>query len=223
MNLIAEMVELVREDVTAPGINQSVGKWNSGGNCCMGSRIAHALGVPSGLYLEGIDEWATRMGTTRAHITVMLQDAGAGHDPLGPERWPNCPADVWKRLARAERMPELTGRDLSRINLAGVNLREENLHRTNLEGSNLRGADLSNCDLSFARMESARLGQANMRCANLAGADLRWADLFRADLTKANLRGIRMEGAVTMFAKISGTRLNWGRTLESLNGLNGTR
>ena len=53
MNRIAEMVEIVREEVTAPGINQSRGRWNEKGDCCMGSRIAHALGVPSGLYLEG--------------------------------------------------------------------------------------------------------------------------------------------------------------------------
>lgn len=213
MNRIAEMVELVQAEVTAPGINQSRGRWNPKGDCCMGSRLAHALGVPSGLYLDGVDEWAAQMGLTRAHVAAMLQDAGAGHNPLGPDRWPECPAAVWRRLARLERPPRLTGRDLSGINLAGVNLREENLHRTNLSWCNLREADLSNCDLSFARLESARMHRANLRCANLAGADLSWADLSLADLTKSNLRGAIRRGTDLTFAKTGGTRLErLGRT-----------
>ena len=99
MNRIAEMIETVREEVTAPGINQSLGRWRRGGDCCMGSRIAHALGIRSGLYLDGVDEWAARMGTTRAHVAVMLQDAGAGHNPLGGDRWLECPSIIWRRLA----------------------------------------------------------------------------------------------------------------------------
>ena len=208
MNLITKMVELVREEVTAPGINQARGRWNDDGNCCMGSRIAHALGIRSGFYLEGVDEWAARMGTTRAHVAAMLQDAGAGQNPLGADRWPECPSIIWKRLVRVERMPELSGRDLSGMNLAGVNLREENLHRTRLDRCNLRDADLSNCDLSFASLESARMYCANLRCANLAGADLSWANLDFADLTKANTRGTITKGTGLGRTKLAGTRLS---------------
>lgn len=212
MNRIAEMVEIVREEVTAPGINQSRGRWNEKGDCCMGSRIAHALGIESGLYLEGVDEWAARMGITRAHVAVMLQDAGAGHDPLGSGRWPECPSIVWRRLAAVERAPALTGRDLGRLNLAYVNLREENLHRTDLSGCNLREADLSNSDLSFARLEGAMLHRANLRCANLSGAVLDWSNLSWADLTKANLRGATSRGVDLSSARVAGTRLE--RTRE---------
>ena len=84
MNRIGQMVELVREAVTAPGINQRRGTWTPRGDCCMGSRIGHQLGLdPAAPYMEGVDEWAQLMGVNRAEVIAMLQDAGAGHDPLG--------------------------------------------------------------------------------------------------------------------------------------------
>ena len=87
MNQIRKMIEMVRAEVTAPGINQRRGNWNEQGNCCMGSRIGHVLGLKPGFfYMEGVDEWARRMGINRAQVIAMLQDAGAGHDPLGPDR-----------------------------------------------------------------------------------------------------------------------------------------
>ena len=204
MNQIREMVDLVREEVTAPGVNQARGVWQEDRDCCVGSRIAHALGVKSGMYLDGADEWASRMGLSRAHIIAMLQDAGAGHDPLGPTHWPECPSAVWRKLEDVELPPELSGRDLSGLNLARLDLRGADLHRTALQRSNLRNADLSNTDLSRARLRSACLIGANLRCANLAGADLRDADLTGADLAKANLRGTMTEGAIMAFTKTTG-------------------
>ena len=204
---IGEMVELVREAVTAPGINQSRGGWNERGDCCMGSRIAHALGMDGASYLEGADEWARRMGLNRAQVTAMLQDAGAGHDPLGPRDWPECPEAVWRNLSRMEEPPGLRGRDLSRLNLAHTSLRGMDLREANLGGCNLRGALLDNSNLAFASLSGASLRDASLRCANLAGADLREADLTGADLAKANLRGALLEGAMLALAKLDQTRM----------------
>ncbi len=194
---IREMVEAVRAHVTRSGINQKRGNWNPEGDCCAGSRIAHALGVPSGSYLDGMDEWASRMGLTRAHVIAMLQDAGAGHDPIGPRRWPEPPAAVWRRLAEIEVPPSLAERDLSRLNLAGTDLGGLDLNGSDLKKANLRSARLEGVKLSFARLQ-----ETDMREANLTGTDLTRADLTRADLTGAKLRGARLEltklaGAVT--------------------------
>ena len=218
---IREMVELVRPEVTAPGINQGRGSWNDNGDCCAGSRIAHALGVPSGMYLDGIDEWAKRMGLTRAHVIAMLQDAGAGHDPIGPERWPEPPAAIWRRLREMENRPQLAGRNLSGLNLAGTDLRELDLSGCGLDAANLRNARLEETDLSFSRMREAVLAGANLKKANLAGADLTRADLTRADMRQANLRGTRTERAKLAGARLEGTRME--RAKLAAARLEGTR
>ena len=205
---IREMVELVRPAVTAHGINQGRGSWNEQGDCCAGSRITHALGVTSGMYLDGIDEWAARMGLTRAHVIAMLQDAGAGHDPIGPERWPEPPAAIWRRLREAESRPQLAGRDLSGLNLAKTDLRELDLSGCSLEAANLRNARLEETDLSFSGLREAVLAGANLRKANLAGTDLTRVDLTRADLRQANLRGTRTERAKLAGARLEGTRMD---------------
>ena len=207
MNLINEMVELVSAEVTAPGVDQRRGNWREDGGCCIGSRMAHALGVKSGKYLEGIDEWARRMGLTRAHVIVMLQDAGAGHDPIGPTQWPECPSRVWRNLARIESPPALTGRNLDATNLAGIRLSMIEMQGTSLKQTCLRGADLSSADLRDANLSGADLRNASLHCANLRGADLTGADLTGADLSKANVRGAKFDRARTAGANLNGTRL----------------
>ena len=208
MNTIREMIEIVRDEVTAPGINQRIGNWNDRGDCCMGSRIAHALGLrPGASYLEGVDEWAQRMGLNRARVIVMLQDAGAGHNPLGPDTWPECPTAVWRQLEEMEEAPRLSGRDLSRLNLAGSDLRGEDIQNTLLDGCNLEKAVLDNADLSFSLMRGSNLRKARIRCVNLTGADLSMADLTGADLAKSNLRGANLDRASLAMAKLEQTRL----------------
>ena len=208
MNQIKEMIEMVRAEVTAPGINQRRGNWNEQGDCCMGSRIGHALGLKPGFfYMEGIDEWARQMGINRAQVIAMLQDAGAGHDPLGPDRWPESPGAVWRKLAEIQAPPVLSGRDLSRLNLAGADLAGMDLQEVRLDGCNLRDARLDNGDLSFSRMRETNLRNASIRCVNLAGADLTEADLTMADLAKSNLQGTRLDGASLAMANLKQTRL----------------
>ena len=202
MSRIEEMVELVRAEVTAPGTNQTRGAWNERGDCCTGSRIAHALGVPSGMYLDGIDEWASQMGMTRVQIIAMLQDAGASQNPIGPGRWPEPPGAVWRRLAEIQEPPNLAGRDLSRLNLAGTGLQGLDLNGCNLEGTNLRGARLEDANLSFARVREADLRRASLMRTDLAGADL----------TGAHIRGIRLTGAKLAGARTEGTRPRWVRS-----------
>ena len=219
MDLVREMIELVRDEVTAPGIDQSRGNWEPHGSCCMGSRIGHALGMDPGFsYLEAVDEWARRMELNRVRVIAMLQEAGAGHDPLGPARWPETPAAVWRRLAELGESPGLAGRDLSRLNLSRCDLRGENLRTVSLRRCNLRGTLLDNADLGFSLMQMADLRGASVRSANLAGADLFRADLTGADLAKSNLRGARLDGASIALARMEQTRM--ARQLVTGRGTN---
>ncbi len=213
---VAEAARLVEEAVTAPGIDQSVGSWREDGRCCMGSRIAHALGVETPNYLNGVDEWARLMGATRAQVILMLRDAGAGPDPLGPARWQESPRAVWRRLESLREMPRLHHRDLSRQNLARTDLRDSDLAGTRLYRANLRGAELDNADLTRADLRAADLAGASLRCARMRDADLRGADLTGADISKANLNGARTEGAVTVFTNAAGTGLETRRRREEL-------
>ncbi len=53
---VQQMVRAVRDAVTAPDVDQKVGDWRDDGRCCVGARLAHALGLRSGSYLKGADE-----------------------------------------------------------------------------------------------------------------------------------------------------------------------
>lgn len=87
------------------------------------------------------------------------------------------------REKHPEIQPELSGADLSEINLRGANL-----HRTDFRG----GTDLRRSDLCGA---------------DLSGADLRGVDLSEADLRGADLRETELSGAVFSEANLSDTNL----------------
>ena len=109
---IREAVEAVREEITQPGQDQSIGQWEPGGRCCAGARLAHAMGVSSGNYNQGLDAFAERIGGNRAQLIMMLKAAGAGRDPAGAKDWDDSPEHVWDRVARMEELPVTRGADL---------------------------------------------------------------------------------------------------------------
>jgi uncharacterized protein YjbI with pentapeptide repeats len=98
--------------------------------------------------------------------------------------------------------PDLSGANLSGVNLKGANLSRVNLDEASLIGTNLIVANLSEASLlgadlpeaqlnhaavTMANLSRANLGGANLRSASLGGANLSWADLGGADLSGANL------------------------------------
>ena len=178
-NQIQQMIQLVREAVTAPDVDPQVGTWQLDGRCCVGARLAHALSVKSGDHLDGIDEWARQMGGNRAQVLLMLKSAGAGDDPVGGDEWPTPPETVWDRLTQVESLPGLAGQDLSRMGLAGADL---------------TGVQLIGTDLTSANLTGANLAGANLTGANLTGANLRDADLRDVMLTGTNLTGTNLTG-----------------------------
>ena len=167
MKQVPTAIRKVYPAVIAPGINQANGQWRDDGRCCVGARLAHALGVETGNFLDGADAWARELGGNRVHVILMLRRAGAGREPLGPEEWHHSPREVWANLSEEEELPLLAGADLL--------------------GSDLRAADLRGADLRNAVLREADLTGANLAGANLAGADLREACLDGANLDQATL------------------------------------
>ena len=79
-----------------------------------------------------------------------------------------------------------TSRDLSGKNLSGLQLVGVNLSRCNLKG----------VDLSHANLERADLEESNLERADLAGANLKMSNLRLSGMTGANLENAIMDGAV---------------------------
>lgn len=88
---------------------------------------------------------------------------------------------------------DLSGLDLSGINLAGAYLYPVNLSGTNLRGADLREAKLFEADLSGAVLRHADLRRANLDRAILRGSDLYMAKLQRAALTSTDLAGANLK------------------------------
>ena len=85
-------------------------------------------------------------------------------------------------LMKTTKSKNLSGMDLSEINLCGAYL-----HLTDLSGANLFKANLSEADLFNANLFNAVLSKANLTNANLSKAYLTNADLSEAYLTNADL------------------------------------
>jgi len=86
---------------------------------------------------------------------------------------------------------ELSGADLSDLDLQGADL-----ERSDLSGVNLREVDL----------REANLKGAVLRKADLRSADLRGVDLYKADLSYADLTGADVEGALLDSAELLGVK-----------------
>ena len=120
------------------------------------------------------------MKANRAHLVIMLREAGAGHDPFGNAEWSSTPAQVWENLAQVEQLPNLNGADLSGLDF---------------KWADLDGADLSNADLTGANLRWASLMDTNLPGADLRGAIVDGTILVEADLTGANVTGVNLRSA----------------------------
>ena len=175
------------------------------------SLMAQLFHMPS--VLDSLpDAWCLLMKANRAHLVIMLREAGAGHDPFGDSEWSSTPAQVWENLAQVEQLPNLDGADLSGLDfkwadldeadLKGANLSEANLSWASLMDTDLKDANLSGADLRWATLDGADLSNAN-----LTGTDLRWTILPDADLPGADLRGATLDGTILVDADLTGANV----------------
>jgi uncharacterized protein YjbI with pentapeptide repeats len=94
----------------------------------------------------------------------------------------------------------LSGADLSKLNLTGANLRG-----ADLSGATLSQANLTNADLTGANLEGAVLNSVNLSGASLTGANLKSASLENADLSYAGFISANLEAANLKDAKLQFT------------------
>ncbi len=114
-------------------------------------------------------------------------------------------------------VPDLSGADLSAIDLRGASLVWADLTQANLSGANLaevrlNWAHLIGADLSEACLTRAFLGEAKLIGAKLIKTDLSQADLVAADLTltdfiNANLASANLSRANLINARFVDTNL----------------
>ena len=118
-------------------------------------------------------------------------------------------ADVWNqwRLDSQVSSPELSGADLSEVDLTAYQLAGADLFEANLCRAILSEADLSGGNLSMAYLIEANLFRANLSEASFARSNMAKANLFGADLTKANLSDANLSGANFTMADLTTTNL----------------
>jgi uncharacterized protein YjbI with pentapeptide repeats len=117
------------------------------------------------------------------------------------------PAKLQEILADHHLWLESRGKDgkqanLSGWDLSGLDLAERDLRDINFEDVQLVNANLSWAELDRANLSGANLQEANLSQAHLQESDLHRANLERADLTGANLRNARLMGANFQEAKL---------------------
>ena len=74
---------------------------------------------------------------------------------------------------------DLSGKDLSGLDLKGAYLSEADLENTNLKGANLEGAELDSC---------------NLKDADFSGANLKNASFYDAEMEDVSFDGANMKG-----------------------------
>ena len=128
-------------------------------------------------------------------------------------------AEAWNRWRNENPKirPDLSGADLSRMNLVGAYLSDADLSEANLQGANLRRAQLNRANLRGANLESADLTEAdivhailagaNLTKANLTSAEVQYSDLSDADFSGANLTGGQFYDAMLNRARFVDTDL----------------
>lgn len=98
----------------------------------------------------------------------------------------------------------LSGADLTKLNLTGANLRGADLSSATLSQANLTNADLTGANLEGAVLNSANLSGASLTGANLKSASLENADLSFAGFISANLEAANLKDAKLQFTNFRG-------------------
>ena len=189
---IQEAVEKVRKILAFPDKNPFREYWRKDHRYSLIAQLFHPLSSENVHPYSLPDAWGRMMNANRAHLAIMLREAGAGHDPFRNAEWSSTPAQVWENLAQVEQLPDLKGANLSGVDFKWADLGWANLSNVDLTGTDLRWADLTAADLTGANLSNANLSWASLMDAELQGADLRGAIVNRTNLTGADLTGTNM-------------------------------
>lgn len=145
------------------------------------------------------------------HLELLKQGAGTWHRWYKEHYWGNT--------------PDLSGANLSEMDLRDVRLSFAKLEGACFKGSNLRsayfvqadlrGADLRDADLDEAHLDRSVLMDAQLQGAQLGGAKIRGAKLARANLSEASLSYANLEKAYLNATILRSTDLSFARFGEN--------
>ena len=118
-------------------------------------------------------------------------------------------AEVWNqwRVDSQVGSPELSGADLSEVDLTAYQLAGADLCEANLCRAILSEADLSGGNLSMAYLIEANLFRANLSETSLVRSNMAKANFFGSDLTKADLSDANLSGVNFTMADLTTTNL----------------
>ena len=101
-------------------------------------------------------------------------------------------SSIRDQLARKDIKIDLSGANLSQIDISGIHIFDGNLKKASLVGSNLSGCDLTNCDFEGADLTKADLSGARLWNSNFKNAVLVEANLSGADFWNTNLGNVKI-------------------------------
>lgn len=123
----------------------------------------------------------------KEHLSMLKQDINTWND--------------WRK-SNSKMRPDLSGANLSSINLRGVDL-----SKANLRDADFSWTDLGRANLSEANLSGSAFNKANLRESNLRKATLRGANFFEADLSEADLSGSNLRETKFMEASLNGANI----------------
>ncbi|MCS6783000.1 MAG: pentapeptide repeat-containing protein [Gloeomargarita sp. SKYBB_i_bin120] len=176
-------------------------------------RWAETLTVTPAMRGQSVQERLARLRETLQQQSQIGQRVREQIDTLRPQTIPPqrfqsptqtvATAEIRHRLQQGERnfsQANLSGVDLSELNLRETCFRGADLSQANLQGCDLTDADLSQANLRGANLTGTRLVRANLNRAILASeprsiTNLRQADARLAQFTEATLSRVMATGA----------------------------
>ncbi|KAH8035229.1 hypothetical protein HPB51_004470 [Rhipicephalus microplus] len=123
---------------------------------------------------------------------------------------------VIPELERISQGVDLSGADLSRLDLRHINFKWANLRKCRLTWANLSYCCLERADLTLANLEGAQLVGAKMMCANMEAAHLRSCNMEDPAGNSANLEGVNLKDADLDGSQMAGVNLRVA-TLKNAN------
>ncbi|XP_044271849.1 BTB/POZ domain-containing protein KCTD9 [Tribolium madens] len=110
----------------------------------------------------------------------------------------------------------LSGADLSKLDLRYINFKYANLQGCKLTGSNLSYCCLERADLSYANLDGAQLLGVKCLCANLEGVSMKNSNFKDPAGGRANMEGVNLKGANLEGSDMGGVNLRVA-TLKNAN------
>ncbi len=137
----------------------------------------------------------TRLTTTSTTNAPLAPTTTTTTEAVAPAADGGAPPPTAGRACIEADPSEAADCDLAGANLTGIDLSTVDLRNADLSGANLGGADLSATDLRGANLAGANLSGADLSKAKLRDAEGAGINLSGANLDKADLRGIDLTGA----------------------------